>query len=66
MITKYYVRDFTLHKEIVGRHGQKTRQSYQPGDPVELNEIEFKKYQHLVETEAQHQSRQPKTTKETK
>ena len=58
MATKYYVRNFPLHKEIMGRNGKKSRQIYQQGDPVELNESEFPKYQHLVETEEQLNSRQ--------
>jgi hypothetical protein len=63
MSNKYYVRDFPLHKEIVGAGGRKSRQVYQPGDTVELTEVEAIKYQHLIETEAQIQSRQLKTTK---
>lgn len=57
MSNKYYVRDFPLHKEIIGAGGRKSRQVYQPGDAVELTEAEAIKYQHLIETEEQYQSR---------
>lgn len=60
MSNKYYVRDFPLHKEIVGAGGRKSRQIYQPGDAVELTEAEAVKYQHLIETEAQVKSRETK------
>ncbi|MDJ0591127.1 MAG: hypothetical protein QNJ72_14215 [Pleurocapsa sp. MO_226.B13] len=66
MSNKYYVRDFPLHKEIVGAGGRKSRQVYQPGDAVELTEAEAFRYQHLIETEEQYKSRvnpKAKTTK---
>lgn len=47
----YYVRNFVLHKEIISALGRKSRQTYQPGDAVELTEIEAKRYQHLIEPE---------------
>ena len=53
----YHVRDFPLHKEIISSTGRKTRQTYQPHDPVELTDAEAKRYQHLIETEEQLNSR---------
>lgn len=45
----YLVRSFVLHKEIFTQ-GRKSRQTYQPGDAVELTDTEAKRYQHLIET----------------
>ena len=55
----YYVRNFPLHKEIIVS-GRKSRQTYRPGDAVELTEVEFLRYQHLIETEEQIKSREGK------
>ena len=60
----YYVRSLTLQREIIDPDdGSKSLQGYKPGSKVELTEAEAIKYQHLVETEEQYKSRQPKTTK---
>ena len=55
----YYVRNYPLHKEIVVK-GRKSRQTYRPGDAVELTPEEAKRYQHLIETEEQVKSREGK------
>ena len=61
----YHVRDYPLHREIIDSRGRKTRQTYQPHDPVELTDYEASRYQHLIETEEQLASRKIKTnTKE--
>ena len=49
----YYVRHWPLHKEIFDLRGRRTKQTYQPNDPVELTDAEFLKYKHLVETAEQ-------------
>lgn len=66
-MTDMYVRPkFQLHR-IVEKlvKGKKTKATklYQEGEKVEnLTEEEVKKYQHLIESEEQKNSRQPKTT----
>ena len=62
-MTEYYVRPvFQLHREVEKMvKGQKTKTTklYQEGEKVEnLTEEEIKKYQHLIESEEQVQSRQ--------
>ncbi|WP_319419474.1 hypothetical protein [Pleurocapsa sp. FMAR1] len=61
MKTKYYVRSLPLHHEKIV-NGKKSRQIFQMGETVELDVFEAIKYQHLIETEEQYQSRQPKIT----
>lgn len=51
----YYVRDFPLHRETIGVNGRKTRQTYQPHEPVELTEAEALRYQHLIEVQVKTQ-----------
>lgn len=60
---KYYVRNFPLHKQIIGSNGRKTKQTYQSHDPIELTDAEAKRYQHLIETEDQLNSRTSKSSK---
>ncbi len=69
-MTQYFVRPrFNLHREVETMvKGKKTKATklYQEGEKVEnLSEVEIKRYQHLLETEAQVKSREPKTTKGT-
>ena len=54
----YYVRDFPLHKDVFDLRGRKTRQTFRPTEKVDLTEVEFLRYQHLIETEEQVKSRQ--------
>ena len=63
-----YVRpSLQLHREVVkmvkGKKAKSTK-LYQEGEKVEnLTEEELKRYQHLIETDEQVKSRQPKTTR---
>ncbi|MEM6614549.1 MAG: hypothetical protein AAF652_20350 [Cyanobacteria bacterium P01_C01_bin.72] len=71
MTTEYYVRpNMVLHREIVQRvKGKEVKGTklYQGGETLEkLSIAEVKKYQHLIETEEQLQSRQAKTTAKAK
>lgn len=65
-IIKARVRNFPYHrKKIVNTtNGQKTtNQTFMPGEDIEVTEVEFNKASHLLETEEEYQSRQPKTSK---
>lgn len=66
--TEYYVRPgLQLHREVeVTVKGQKakTTKLYQADQKVEnITDAEIKKYQHLIETGEQVESRNPKTKK---
>ena len=45
----YLVRNFPLHKTTFTAGGRKAKQTYQPGDTLELTDFEAKQYQHLIE-----------------
>ncbi|MEL6493557.1 MAG: hypothetical protein AAFQ41_00355 [Cyanobacteria bacterium J06623_7] len=71
MTTAYFVRPgMVLHRQIIQRvKGKEVRSTkpYQGGDALEnLTESEAKKYKHLIETEEQVKSREPKATKNSK
>lgn len=67
-MSNMYVRpSLQLHREVVkmvkGKKAKSTK-LYQEGEKVEnLTEEELKRYQHLIETDEQVKSRQPKTTR---
>ena len=60
-MTKYYVRSLPLHLEK-NVNGKKSRQVFQMGETVELDDIQALQYKHLIETEESFNSRIPKTT----
>lgn len=58
-----YVRSLPLQREIIdSEDGSKSLQGYKAGAKVELTDSEMIRYQHLIESEEQYNSRQPKTT----
>ncbi len=56
----YCVRDFPLHRETISALGRKTRQTYQPHEPVELTEAEAMRYQHLIQPQTKTQTESKK------
>lgn len=63
MATKTYrVRNFLpLHREVWTKKAsgtQKSIKTYQTGEQIDLEEAEFQKYEHLLETEEQFKSRE--------
>lgn len=56
----YYVRTLPLQKEIIDQDGSKSLQAFKPGSKVELTADQALKYQHLIETEEQFNSRAAK------
>ena len=56
----YYVCSLTLQKEIIDHDGTKSLQAFKPGSKVELTAEEALRYQNLIETEEQFNSRNAK------